>query len=128
MPAKTIEFPFYFGDTVYRVAYKSVPNYLDRICPVCNGNGQFISPSSGRIKDCPGVNGYMCVNGQMATTCTNCAAPVGGQITDIFLDEDFDTTMYEVDFGDCFCANQLSSNFEQVQEACEALNEGKKFV
>lgn len=122
MPPITINAKFDVGDTVYYALCGKGYNNLDQTCPVCNGTGEYVSPSSGRVKKCPGVHGYACLDGIIHAVYNNHYMPQEDVIMSIFIDENH-KLMYETQNSFPYSyEDELYATIEEAQVVCDWRN------
>lgn len=129
MTKRTIELKYNIGDKVFSIAKKHSYTSSDVVCPVCNGTGMFIAPTTGTKRSCPGVSGYACIGGHIIVSKYK-YYPFKTIVREIsissegifYIDEHGDT------FNGIYYSNELYDTIEEAQAACDAKNNERNIV
>ena len=123
MPARKIELKLDVGDRVYVINKRHTWNSTDIVCPVCNGTGTFIAPTTGTQRHCPGVSGYSCRDGYMVISDYQ-YYPRETEIAEISIASD-SVTYLDSDgdpFDGVYYEHELYTTIEEAQAACDWRN------
>ena len=123
MPSRVIELKFDIGDRVFAIAKKHIWNSSDVVCPVCNGTGTFIAPTTGTQRHCPGVAGYSCKDGHMIISEYK-YFPYEIVIEEISIASE---SIYYIDghgdpFSGIYYTDELYETMEEAQAVCDVKN------